>query len=150
MHDFVLSDHLDARIEKDFPKKTSAPLGYPSLPFSFPRADLVEVQPCQLHDLGLGAELLKIPQLPNGTSSSNQTFTFNGASNIYGAVYAPNANMTFNDATDSFGSFIGKTVLLNGLGKVHYEEALKNGHNFQGRPEMSFTTLVWFNYGPEI
>ena len=57
MHDPVLSYHLDSRIEQDFPKKASAPLGYPSLPFSFPRADLIEVKPRKLHDLRLGTEL---------------------------------------------------------------------------------------------
>jgi hypothetical protein len=56
IHNPVFSYHLDRRIEQDLPQKASAPLGYPSLPFSFPRADLVEVEPCQLHDLGLGAE----------------------------------------------------------------------------------------------
>src|SRR5512136_2374711 len=63
MQDPVSSYHLDGCIEQDFPKKTSAPLGYPSLPFSFPRADLVEIQARQLHDLGLGAELGEIPYL---------------------------------------------------------------------------------------
>jgi hypothetical protein len=65
IHDPIFSDHLDCCIEQDLPQKASAPLGYPSLTFSFPRADLVEVKPCQLHNLRLGAELGKVPHLPD-------------------------------------------------------------------------------------
>ncbi len=59
-----------------------------------------------------------------GTNPTSQNITLNGSSQIYGAVYAPKAAITFNGSQDMFGSYIGKTVLVNGLGNIHYDEAL--------------------------
>jgi len=57
IHDPVLSDHLDSRIEQDFLRRLLPLLEILLCPFLFPELISSEVKPRELHDLRLGAEL---------------------------------------------------------------------------------------------
>ena len=53
--------------------------------------------------------------------------TLGGNGAFSGAVYAPGANVTVNGGGNSgqvFGSVVGKTVYMNGVTNLHYDEAL--------------------------
>ena len=63
-----------------------------------------------------------------GTSTCTEV-NLGGAGSLCGAIYAPNANITLhgmgNSNSDLWGSFVGKTVTLNGAKvSTHYDEAL--------------------------
>ncbi len=47
-----------------------------------------------------------------------------GSAAFYGAVYAPNADLKFTGSEDKYGSFVGKTVTVQGGTEYHYDEAL--------------------------
>ena len=55
--------------------------------------------------------------------------TISGNAALYGAIYAPNADVVFN-AGEVYGSLVGKTVTLNGSNAhLHYDEALRDHAN---------------------
>jgi len=51
---------------------------------------------------------------------------FSGQADLYGAIYAPEANFDFSGQADIYGSMIGDTVDISGQGVIHYDENLKN------------------------
>ncbi len=64
---------------------------------------------------------------PSGTSRS---FQLGGNSLLSAAVYAPGYDVQINNGGTRgsvFGSFVGKTVTMNGVTDLHYDEALGSG-----------------------
>src|SRR5438552_6057192 len=75
-----------------------------------------------------------------------QTVSLGGNAQLTAALYAPDANVTVNGAggggTDHghvYGSFVGKTVVMNGVTNLHYDEALGTGG-----PVTSYKIVSWF------
>ena len=71
-------------------------------------------------------ELYGIEPPPNAT----QTVTLGGNGQLTAAVYAPGANISVNGSGSHghvYGSFVGKTVMMNGVTNLHYDEALSKG-----------------------
>jgi hypothetical protein len=59
-----------------------------------------------------------------------QTVSLGGNAQLTAALYAPDANVTVNGGGSTghvFGSFVGKTVVMNGVTNLHYDEALSTG-----------------------
>ena len=55
--------------------------------------------------------------------------TISGTAALYGAIYAPNADVVFN-AGEVYGSLVGKTVTMNGANAhLHSDEALRDHAN---------------------
>ncbi|MFN2476261.1 MAG: hypothetical protein ABR526_07980 [Chthoniobacterales bacterium] len=64
---------------------------------------------------------------PTGTS---RNFAIGGTSLLSAAVYAPSFDVQVNNGGTRgsvFGSFVGKTVKMNGVTDLHYDEALGSG-----------------------
>ena len=62
---------------------------------------------------------------PSGGGS--QLFGLNGNADVEASVYAPDADITIvgGGANGSFsGSVVGKTISMNGITQVHYDESL--------------------------
>jgi len=59
-------------------------------------------------------------------SSTGNGIQITGNGDLYGAVYAPKANVLISGNGDIYGSVVGKTVSIPGNGDVHYDEALKD------------------------
>src|SRR5205823_62696 len=71
-------------------------------------------------------ELYGIQPAPNVT----QTVTLGGNGQLTAAVYAPGADISVNGSGSHghvYGSFVGKTVTMNGVTNLHYDEALGKG-----------------------
>ncbi|MCD6574620.1 hypothetical protein J7K97_02950 [Candidatus Aerophobetes bacterium] len=66
-----------------------------------------------------------------------------GSADLYGAVYARNAEIWVTGSGDIYGSAIGDTVRITGSGDVHYDEALKDPNNLPGAPTYSGTSYVF-------
>ncbi len=69
----------------------------------------------------------KIPanfQLYSAYTGSNGVRISNNG-NFYGAVYAPGTDIILANNSDSFGSFVGKTIDLSNNGNIHYDLALQ-------------------------
>jgi Tfp pilus assembly protein PilX len=67
------------------------------------------------------------------TGSNPQTKTFQidltGSSTFFGAIYAPESNITVtgkSDGFDIYGALIGNSITIGGNGFIHYDEALAN------------------------
>ena len=69
------------------------------------------------------SEIPSIVQL-YGTGT-NQTIDLKNSSDIYGVVYAPNADMTIHNKVDAYGSFIVDNFEMKNSGDVYYDKALK-------------------------
>lgn len=53
--------------------------------------------------------------------------TFSGQTDLYGAIYAPGADVSITGLSyDIYGAIIGKTLDISGNGTVHYDEALSD------------------------
>ncbi|MHC4111448.1 MAG: DUF7305 domain-containing protein [Planctomycetota bacterium] len=60
-----------------------------------------------------------------GTSTGEQSLILKAKSDILGAIYAPNANITVMAKTDIRGSLIAKSFELKNGGDFYYDEALR-------------------------
>ena len=59
--------------------------------------------------------------------SSTQTVSLGGNGQLTAAVYAPGADVSVNGSGNNghvYGSIVGKSVLMNGVTNLHYDEAL--------------------------
>ena len=70
---------------------------------------------------------------PNGIQMSNNL-------NLYGAVYAPDTEVTLSNSVEFFGAFITKTMNLSNSTKVHYDEALQS---LGGSSGGSYSVTTW-------
>jgi len=61
-----------------------------------------------------------------GTGGAGQVFGLKAKGGFYGAVYAPNAEITINAGGDIYGSFVGSSFELKSGGNFYYDEALRN------------------------
>lgn len=59
-------------------------------------------------------------------TGTNQTFTIRAKSEVLGAVYAPNADITVMATGDVYGSFVGNSFQMMSGGNFYYDEALKD------------------------
>lgn len=59
-------------------------------------------------------------------TGNNQNFDLKNSSELYGVVFAPNADMSLDNGGNARGSFITKTFDLKNDGDIYYDEALRN------------------------
>jgi len=59
-------------------------------------------------------------------TGTEQTFTIRAKSDVLGAVYAPNADITIMADGDIYGSFVSKSFQMMSGGNFYYDEALKD------------------------
>lgn len=64
--------------------------------------------------------------------------TFSGNADFTGAIYAPNANLTFNGGGNVSGSLVVKSITLGGNFDIHYDEAFRTG-----APGGSYAITSW-------
>jgi hypothetical protein len=72
----------------------------------------------------------------------SQTVSLGGNAQLTAAVYAPDADISVNGGGSTghvFGSFVGKTVVMNGVTNLHYDEALGIGG-----PVTNYKIVSWF------
>jgi hypothetical protein len=65
---------------------------------------------------------------------------FDSGSQIYGTIYAPNAEITIDSNFELFGAMIARRVDLNSNCRIHYDETL--AFNDNGAPPV-YETLCW-------
>jgi hypothetical protein len=58
-------------------------------------------------------------------TGTNQKIDIKNSVDLYGVIYAPNADMTVHNGVDAYGSFIVDSFELKNSGKVYYDKALK-------------------------
>jgi hypothetical protein len=58
-------------------------------------------------------------------TGTNQDIDIKNSSDLYGVVYAPNAEMTVHNKVDAYGSFIVEDFELKNGGEVYYDKALR-------------------------
>jgi hypothetical protein len=58
-------------------------------------------------------------------TGTDQTFIIRAKSEVLGAIYAPNADITVMAAGDVYGSFVGNSFQMMSGGNFYYDEALK-------------------------
>lgn len=79
-----------------------------------------------------GSGIVNVTQRPTnlllygtGTDSSRQQkVTVSGDSDFYGAIYAPESDISVPGSAEVYGSMIGGDVKLTGDGDIHYDESL--------------------------
>ena len=67
---------------------------------------------------------------------------FSGQADLYGAIYAPEADFDSSGQADIFGSIIGNTVDIRGQGSIHYDENLNDLGN---GTVTDFNVISWKN-----
>ncbi len=81
-------------------------------------------------DLKNGAEIANDSKIPSSVqlfgTGTNQKIDLKNSSDLYGVVYAPNADMVVHNKVDIYGSFIVDNFELKNSGDVYYDKALKN------------------------
>jgi hypothetical protein len=81
-------------------------------------------------DLKNGAEIANDSKIPSSVqlfgTGVNQTINLKNSSDLYGVIYAPDADMVVHNKTDIYGSFIVDNFELKNSGDVYYDRALKN------------------------
>jgi hypothetical protein len=61
-----------------------------------------------------------------GTGEGVQEFDLKAKGDFFGAVYAPNADITINAGGDIYGSFVGSDFEMKSGGNLYYDEALRS------------------------
>ncbi len=82
------------------------------------------------------------PKNPDGTPASTGNLKIAGNGGLCGSVYAPNYAVEVKGGGNSdnlFGAIVGKTVLMNGVTSIHYDEALADGGLIS-----DFKIVSWF------
>ena len=73
------------------------------------------------NNLTKDARRLKMLCLPTCTQ-----IMLKNASNFYGAIYAPNADITLDNGADVYGSIVGNTFILKNTGTFFYDANLRD------------------------
>jgi hypothetical protein len=77
------------------------------------------------------------------TSADIPTVKIHGDASFYGTFYGPTADVTLsgggNSESQVFGSFVGRTISMNGNVQVHYDELLGNNG-----PVSDYQVASWF------
>jgi hypothetical protein len=60
------------------------------------------------------------------TGTSEQTFELKAKSNVFGAIYAPNANIELYPSSEMYGAIVANNVIFKSGGNFYYDEALRN------------------------
>jgi predicted acyltransferase (DUF342 family) len=55
---------------------------------------------------------------------------------LYGAVFAPTANLNVNNNADIYGSLLGKNITVGNNADIHYDVSLGNITNSTGTPSV--------------
>lgn len=76
---------------------------------------------------GVGGVVNPANLLMYGTASEadGQTINLGGSEIMYGAVYAPFADVSMSGASDMYGSVVANTITINGNFDFHYDECLQ-------------------------
>jgi len=74
--------------------------------------------------------------------ASTSSWSINGGSGAYFAVYAPTHNVVLSASGDLFGSVVGATVQTQGGYRVHYDMALRNAVVDDGHVRWSGTVVT--------
>ena len=69
---------------------------------------------------------------------SGTTINYAGGSDFYGAIYAPECDVSTGGNSSIFGAIAGDTVKLSGTGSLHYDESLT-----ESGPSQGFTIVYW-------
>jgi type II secretory pathway pseudopilin PulG len=72
-------------------------------------------------------------------SASTGDIRFNGGSEVYAAVYAPNAFFTNNGGNQFYGAMVASKMKLSGTAYFHYDEDLAK----MTSPKPQYTVLSW-------
>jgi cytoskeletal protein CcmA (bactofilin family) len=75
-----------------------------------------------------------------GTGEGEQEFALKAKSNVFGVVYAPNANITLYPSSEIHGALVGNNVTIKSGGTFYYDEALKALHDVGAR----FVVQRWY------
>jgi len=94
-----------------------------------------------------GGGIINVSSVPThvtvfGCGSGTSTWSINGGSGAYFAVYAPTHNVTLSASGDLFGSVVGATVQTQGGYRVHYDQALANAVIDDGQVRWSGTAVT--------
>lgn len=76
-----------------------------------------------------------------GTASST-SISLGGSANVYAAVYAPSADLSYSGSSALYGSLTGKSVTVSGQGNIHYDKALGD-ITLPGGEMTNFVVLSW-------
>jgi hypothetical protein len=60
------------------------------------------------------------------TGTGDQTFELKAKSNVFGAIYAPNANIELYPSSEMYGAIVANNVIFKSGGNFYYDEALRN------------------------
>jgi len=77
-----------------------------------------------------------------GTDSFTELYWKNG-SNFYGAIYVPKADVLIDNSAQFFGAVMGKSILVQSSGGIHYDEALKDVNVFNHSGKTSWVIKSW-------
>jgi len=94
-----------------------------------------------------GGGIINVSSVPThvtvfGCGSGTSTWSINGGSGAYFAVYAPTHNVTLSASGDLFGSVVGALVQTQGGYRVHYDQALANAVIDDGHVRWSGTVVT--------
>ena len=83
------------------------------------------------------------------TGASEQVFSLKAKSSIFGAVYAPNANITLYPSAEMRGAIVGQSVTFKSGAAFYYDEALRE--NVSANDEGArFIIKRWYEGNPEL
>lgn len=78
-----------------------------------------------------GNGIINVSQRPSdlqiymtGALGEGRQMDVSGNGDLYAAVWAPNADVTYSGNGDLYGMLVGRTVELTGNGSIHYDESL--------------------------
>jgi hypothetical protein len=60
------------------------------------------------------------------TGTGEQTFELKAKSNVFGAIYAPNASIALYPSSEMYGAIVANNVIFKSGGNFYYDEALRN------------------------
>jgi len=82
---------------------------------------------------------------PNNSANKCTSVSIHGNGDLYGAVYAPEADIQTSGNAAVYGSLTGKSVKINGNGGFHYDEALGDIGKFVTESSSTTYTTTGFS-----
>jgi hypothetical protein len=77
-----------------------------------------------------------------GTDSLS-AIEWKNSSDFYGLIYAPSADVSIDNSSQFFGAVMGKSILVQSSGGIHYDEALKDVNVFNHSGKTSWVIKSW-------
>ncbi|MFC2168179.1 hypothetical protein ACFLRW_04270 [Acidobacteriota bacterium] len=78
-----------------------------------------------------------------GTDSFESEMLWNSNSDLYGAIYVPEANVEYNSNAELYGSVISKFLHLDSNGRIHYDLALGDLTTAVSEESSSYSVKSW-------